>query len=52
MRRRPVSVRAGLPVVLLLAAAVLTLPAYQCSEQARGREVGRPPPAQAVWFAR
>jgi hypothetical protein len=48
MRWRPVSVRAGLPMVLLLAVAVLTLTAYQCSEQlesseqTQGREVGRP----------
>jgi hypothetical protein len=46
-RRRPASARAGLLLVLLLTAAVLTLPVYQClvqvesSEQAQGRQVAR-----------
>ena len=47
MWRRPAAARAGSPLVLLPAAVVLTLPAYQClelagpSEQAQSRQAER-----------
>ena len=53
MRRRPASARAGLLLVSLPAAAVLTLPAYRClvqvesAEQVQGRQAPRA--ARLAW---